>query len=104
VYYEIIRDAVYNLSALAPSFRDAPAYNDHWDDCFSTVTEDGVIFLNLEPVAVEKTAFGRTLSIEPNAIAIISADVPGWRLAYHAEAWGEGRSANESRGAAADVS
>ena len=77
VYYEIIRDAVYNLSALAPSFRDAPAYNDHWDDCFSTVTEDGIIFLNLEPVAVEKTAFGRTLSIEPNAIAIISADVPG---------------------------
>ncbi len=64
-------------SALAPSFLDAPAYNDQWDDCFSTVTDDGIIFLNLEPTAVEKTAFGRTLSIEPEALAIISADVPG---------------------------
>lgn len=71
MYYELIRDAVYNLSGLDRSFKDAFSFNDRWDNVFATLFEDKIIFLNLEEHIVEKKANGKTVKLEPFSIRLI---------------------------------
>ena len=65
-YCELLRDVVYNLSALDPSKQDALAVDDRWDGVYSTCFEGGKVLLyNPTSQAVCVDVFGATVRLEP---------------------------------------
>ena len=71
-YFELIRDAVYNLSGMDSALPDSQAINNDWDNVFSVVCPDKAFFLNLEEHSAQKTAWGKTITLQPYSIGTIA--------------------------------
>jgi len=71
IYFELIRDAVYNLSGIDPALPNSMPVNNEWDNVFSAVCADKAFFLNLEEHSASKTAWGKTVTLSPYSIGMI---------------------------------
>lgn len=73
-----MRDAVYNLSALDPSKKDAAPVDDAWDNLFATLFANGEVFVfNPERQEREKTVGGENLHLPPVSIRSVMWTEPG---------------------------
>lgn len=69
VYYELLRDVVYNLSALDEGKGDAVAAGDSWDGVYSTLFEGGkILFYNPTGEKKDVDVSGVTVSLEPESL------------------------------------
>lgn len=70
LYYELLRDVVYNASALDPALVDALPINDEWDGVYTTLLEGNqVLFYNQTKQHITKTFRGQSLILEPVSLA-----------------------------------
>ena len=73
-----MRDAVYNLSGLDPSKKDAAPMDDAWDNLFATLFANGeVLVYNPERQEREKTVGGENLHLPPVSIRSVMWKEPG---------------------------
>ena len=81
-YCELLRDVVYNLSALDPTKQDALAVADSWDGVYATCFQGGKVLL-YNPTAQAKSVdlFGTTVRLEPISLAHVhvAGDLPSGR-------------------------
>lgn len=68
-YYELLRDAAYNLSALDPSFKNAVEVDKDWDGVYCTLLPSNeVIVYNQNTTPVTKVIDGKPLNMEPSSL------------------------------------
>jgi hypothetical protein len=73
-FSELVRDAVYNLSALDPTKRSAREVDADWDGVYATLLPSGEVIL-LNPAGEErtKTVGGAQVTLPPTSLRSVAA-------------------------------
>jgi hypothetical protein len=75
LYYELLRDVVYNASELDPALTDALPINDEWDGVYTTLLEGNqVLFYNQTITRVTKKCLNQVITLEPTSLVKLKLD------------------------------
>jgi len=107
-YFEVIRQAIYRLSSIDPTHRDALTVDDTDDGIYATLFKDKILYYNsrnekvIKTVKISPTAFTAwkgdvttpgdnswTLTLEPHSIGAINFGTPTQELLYECEEFKE---------------